>query len=50
MPRADRVAIWVEVTAHAEVTSAGAWSMVIVAGFIVLALALASLTLSRRTP
>ena len=39
-----------EVTAHAEVTSAGAWSMVIVAGFIVFALALASLTLSRRTP
>ena len=39
-----------EVTAHAEVTSAGVWSMVIVAGFIVLALALASLTLSRRTP
>lgn len=39
-----------EVTAHAEVTSAGVWSMVIVAGFIVLALALAALTLSRRTP
>ena len=39
-----------EVTAHAEVTSAGAWSIVIVVGFIVLALALASLTLSRRTP
>ena len=39
-----------EVTAHAEVTSAGAWSIVIVMGFIILALALASLTLSRRTP
>jgi ABC-2 type transport system permease protein len=39
-----------EVTAHAEVTSAGVWAMVIVVGFIVLALALASLTLSRRTP
>ena len=39
-----------EVTAHAEVTSAGVWSMVIVVGFIILALALASLTLSRRTP
>jgi ABC-2 type transport system permease protein len=39
-----------EVTAHADVTSTGAWSMVIVVGFIVLALALASMTLSRRTP
>lgn len=39
-----------EVTAHPDVTSTGVWSMVVVAGFIVLALALASLTLSRRTP
>lgn len=39
-----------EVTAHADVTSAGVWAMVIVVGFVVLALALASLTLSRRTP
>jgi hypothetical protein len=39
-----------EVTAHTDVTSAGLWAMGIVVGFIVLALALASLTLSRRTP
>jgi ABC-2 type transport system permease protein len=39
-----------EVTAHPDVTSTGVWSMVVVGGFIVLALALASLTLSRRTP
>jgi ABC-2 type transport system permease protein len=39
-----------QVTAHADVTSKGVWSMVVVVGFIVLALVLASLTLSRRTP
>lgn len=39
-----------EVTTHPDITSTGIWSMVIVLGFIILALALAALTLSRRTP